>query len=145
MCVICGSLGQKSSVFQPLQLARVSLCSVWQAEQSLLPLGNAPAMDRKPGQPQKLRRESRASRFPAQRDFNKKHIRCELSPLLFQPLRAKSCSRHSIHKRQRGSRKGCVGTDVNPRHVCSKRNTRNKAYRIKRLPDRSPWQQKILF
>lgn len=63
-----------------------------------------------------------------------KHIRCDLSPLLFHSLQAKSCSRHCIYKRL-GSRQGCAETAVNPCHVCSVRNTRHKAYWIKGPPD----------
>lgn len=133
--MIWGSLGRKSSVFQPLQLARrFSLFCVarwtvptlsWQCSRhGPQTWTTAKAEERKQGQP-----------FPSTERLQQKHIRCELSPLRYHSLRAKSCSRHSIHKRQKGSREGCVGTHVNPRHVCSKRNTRNEACGIKRLPD----------
>lgn len=113
------------------------------AEHSLLSFGNTPTMHRKPQQQQKPRGESRASAFPAQKDFNKNALDVNSHLCFFIASKQKAAPGTAFTK-DPGSRKGRVGTDINPHHAWSKRNTRNKACWIKRLPDWSLWQEKIL-
>lgn len=67
-------------------------------------------------------------------DFNQNTLDVTSHPCFFIPSKQKAAPGTAFTK-DSGSRQGCVGTAVNPRHVCSMRNTRHKAYWIKGLPD----------